>query len=82
MSDQPTKTMLIGDFLTDDEIAKATKLYQQLQAEQRLHHFATQFCNEVTKPNIERINTAVGQACDPKYLAYCVEYVLQQATKS
>ena len=30
--------------------------------------------DEIIKPNIDRINKALGQENDPDYLAYAVEY--------
>lgn len=71
------KTITINQFLTDAEIAQAAKLYEELKDTGR---FAATVDEKIITPNIARINTALGQENDPRYLAYCVEYVMMQAS--
>jgi hypothetical protein len=71
-----TKTVTIGQFLTAEEIKTATELY----ATCRPGTFASVLTENVILPNIERINKALGQENDARYLAYMVEYALM-ATK-
>lgn len=63
------KTML-KDFLTDDEIRRAVKL-KKCDAIQR----------EIIEPNLARINRALGQENDARYLAYAVEYAVGRLSK-
>lgn len=65
----------IDQFLTDAEIERAHRLYRIA----RPGTFATRLAAEIITPNLERINKALGQENDARYLAYAVEYVLMQA---
>jgi hypothetical protein len=69
------KTATIHDFLTDAEIVEAIKLYATAES----GTYARLVDEQIITPNIERINKALGQENDPRYLAYAVEYVLSQA---
>lgn len=60
-----TKTMLIGDFLTDAQLKRCAELGN-----------AKDICREVMEPNIEDINRKLRQENDPMYLAYMVEHAL------
>lgn len=71
------KRVKIGDFLTDDEIKAATKLYETIG----IKNFAAACAEQIIKPNIERINKALGQENNPLFLAYAVEYVLLMVEK-
>ena len=62
-----SKKITLSDFLNDSEIKKVMKLKH-----------ADSICEEVIKPNINRINEAIGQLNDPKYLAYLCEYAVMQ----
>lgn len=64
------KQVSIGDFLTDREINLAIRLKT-----------ARAICDEIIKPNIQRINRALGQENDPMYLAYAVEYAVTKFKK-
>lgn len=55
----------IGEFLTNDEILQCSKCTTAEEIEK-----------EVIAPNIDRINKALGQENNARYLAYAVEYVL------
>lgn len=65
------KTATIADFLTHEEIKKATKLYQEVGGTPT---FAKTCRDEIILPVITRINKQLGQENDPLYLAYAVEY--------
>jgi hypothetical protein len=72
-----TKHITLQDFLTDEEIEYAAKLYERREAT----GFAQVVCEQIIRPNMERINKALGQANDPMYLAYAIEYVMNEAEK-
>lgn len=67
------KRISLHDFLTDVEIRKAMDLYQQDR-----DNFHRRCLEEIIKPNMDRINAALGQENDPGFLAYAVEYVMTQ----
>lgn len=60
-------TITIDQFLNEEQIKKAIQLKK-----------AKEICEEIIKPNIETINTLLGQENDPMYLAYATEYILSQ----
>jgi hypothetical protein len=72
------KTASIGDFLTDAEIARATELWAALKD---TGTFAATLAREVIEPVLPRINAALGQENDSRYLAYMVEYVFGEADR-
>lgn len=59
------KKVSLRDFLTKEEIQEAKGLKT-----------AKRICETITKPNITRINKALGQKNDPLYMAYMIEYAL------
>jgi hypothetical protein len=65
--------VVITDFLTETEIQKATELYKKLSGTGK---YAATVDAEIIAPNIERINRALGQENDSRYLAYAVEFVM------
>lgn len=65
----------LTDFLTDAEIARAVELYEEAPAP---GNFVRAFEVEVLSPNMDRINRALGQENDSRFLAYAVDYVLSQ----
>ena len=65
--------VLITDFLTLEEIAKAKALHK---AAPRM--FARRCAAEIIRPVIDRIDKALGQKNSALYLAYCVEWVLEE----
>jgi len=69
------KSCVITDFLTDNEIALAQALYRKYRGTGK---FAKLVDAQIITPNIKRINAALGQANDPKYLAYAVEQLLSE----
>jgi len=67
------KTMTLPQFLTEEQIAEAVRLYEEhgvLAVEQIRKH--------VIEPNMTAINAKLGQENDPQYLAYAVFHVLTQ----
>jgi hypothetical protein len=70
------KQFTLPDFLTEDEIWKCQELYKHDRK-----NFHQRCMEEIIKPNIQRINNALGQENDPGFLAYAVEYVMMQIIK-
>jgi hypothetical protein len=70
------KNITIGEFLTDHEIEQASHLYLTAQP----GTFARLVDEQIITPNIERINQALGQENDARYLAYAVEFAFTKAT--
>lgn len=68
------KYICIGDFLTDDEIQQVLDIVKA-----GYHRPVQVICDKITKPNSERINKALGQENDPKFLAYMIEYAIRQS---
>lgn len=69
-------TITIHDFLTPEEIKRALKLWRKLKGTGR---FAATVEQEIIAPQMARINAALGQENNAKYLAYAVEYVFDRA---
>jgi hypothetical protein len=57
------RSISLGDFLTDEELLRISMIMDRKRIR-----------DEIIKPNIDRINKALGQENDPDYLAYAVEY--------
>lgn len=62
-----TKHITLPDFLTEKEIEQAMEL-----------RIAPKILKHIIAPNMERINKALGQENDARYLAYVVEYVVSR----
>jgi hypothetical protein len=62
------KTVTLQDFLTEDEINQCLLLKDRKRVQA-----------EIIEPNMERINTALGQENDAAYLSFMVEYVMTTA---
>lgn len=60
----------LSKFLTSSELETCWNLKQ-----------ARLICEQVIKPNLARINQALGQENDPMYLAYAVEYAISQIAR-
>lgn len=65
------------DIFTEDEIVRATTRYK---AHKESPHAVGSFAKlvllpEIIQPALERINKSTGQANDPLYMAYMLEYV-------
>jgi hypothetical protein len=72
------KHIAITDFLTDEEIERARVLWQELRDTGR---FAATLEETIVRPQLPRINAALGQENDARYLAYAVEYVFTELDK-
>lgn len=62
------RTAQLNDFLTEEEIQTCINLYPDVSAIERV----------IIQPNIKRIDAALQQENDPRFLAYCVFYAIQQ----
>jgi hypothetical protein len=65
----------MGDIFTDAEIKKAGKLYNQYKGTGTLNKVLTQ---QIVEPVLPRINEQTGQQNSAAYLAYAIEYVLNE----
>lgn len=74
-----TRTVTIADFLTNEQITAAAKLFDRLKNTGTSHLFAEACADEVIRPNMAEINRKLGEVNDPKYLAYAVEHVMTVA---
>lgn len=63
------KQARISDFLNQNEIEAAIKLYKSAPP----GTFAKECSAKIIEPNLTRINSSLGQENDPLYLAYMVE---------
>lgn len=72
------KHITLPDFLTDAEIDRAKAIWERLRD---TGSFAAEVDREIITPNLARINAALGQENDPRFLAYAVEYVFSQASR-
>jgi hypothetical protein len=68
------KLVTLHDFLTEEEILRAVELYQESPP----GTFVRIVDAQILTPNLDRINAALGQENDPRYLAYAVDYILSQ----
>ena len=72
------KTATLHDFLTDDEIARAHALWLQLKD---TGTYAAAVERDIITPNLARINAALGQENNARYLAYATEFVFMAAAR-
>ena len=72
------KRVTVQQFLTPDEIVTAVKLFREMDGQPG---YANAVCDKLIRPNIARINAALGQENDPKYLAYAVEYAIMRGAR-
>lgn len=70
---EPTRSISLPDFLTDDQIAQAVKLYEAhgMDAVGKIR-------SQVIEPNMATINAKLGQEKRASYLAYAVVYTFSQ----
>lgn len=66
------KMVSLADFLTAKQRERALEMWYESQ-----DNYAQRVADEIITPNIADINLKLGQKNDPKYLAYCVEYVMR-----
>lgn len=71
------KVISIVDFLTESEIRKAKALYDTADE----GTFARRCDEEIIRPVLPRINAALGQENEPRYLAYAVQHVFNQSRR-
>ena len=69
-----TKSVTLHDFLTDEQIALAVKLYKahDMDAIGKIQA-------QVIEPNMATISAKLGQENDARYLAYAVVHACSQA---
>ena len=70
------KTVGIEDLLTPLELERALAHYKALKG---TGLFAATIDAEILAPNMERINKALGQENNSRFLAYAVEFVFMNA---
>jgi hypothetical protein len=70
------KHITLPDFLTETEIEQATALWRKLGTGAA---FVGAVEASIIVPNMDRINAALGQENNARYLAYAVDYVFSQA---
>ena len=68
------KTVTLPQFLTDEQIKQAARLYET----HGLSEACEQILTHVIEPNMATINKKLGQENDARYLAYAVVYVLSK----
>jgi hypothetical protein len=68
------KKFSLSDILTDPEIETCLRMYRDNRST-----FHERCLNEIVRPNMERINKALGQENDARYITYAIEYVIGQA---
>lgn len=71
-----TRSMTLPDFLTDEQIEQARKIYVACQNSDKMP--ASEIAKQVIEPNMAEINRKLGQENDAHYLAFCCEYVFSQ----
>lgn len=73
-------TITIQDFLTAQQIQECIIIYKSQETE-GIKSLAQRICDKVITPNIVSINRKLQQENDPMFLAYAVEYVLNQSRR-
>lgn len=68
----------LADFLTDEELSRIRQMWINRASDRAFH---VQVLGTIIKPNMERINKAIGQANDADYLAYLIEYVCMETDR-
>lgn len=67
----------LGDFLTDEEIIEAWELFKACDRETVTNRLTEEF----VRPRINVISEKVGTQCDPRYVAYMLQFIFMQAHK-
>lgn len=73
-----TNTMTLTDIFTEEEIGKLEELYDSVPD----HEFSKRAADEIVTPALPRINAALGQENDARYLAYATQHVFNQVRAS
>lgn len=68
------KTLTLNQILTDAEINQAIAKWRETYLMPRAFHSWT--LARLIEPNMARINAALGQENDARFLAYAVEYAM------
>lgn len=68
------RTVSIKDFLSTVQIRKAIAIYKRKPA--NLHK---ELLEQIILPNMAEINRKLGQENNPDYMAYAVEFALNEA---
>lgn len=69
------KTFNFGQLLTDDELVLAAALYMEHRDSIELHNMLR---IEIIEPAMARIDARLGQENDPGFMAFALQYALQQ----
>lgn len=69
-----TKRITVSEFLTNEEIALVQTIWQNDRS-----NFHKRVKKEIIAPNMNRIDRDLGQANDPDYLVYLLEYLCGRA---
>jgi hypothetical protein len=77
MADSPSTAVLprfgsLSDFLSPEEINQAVVLYRITPP----GTFAMRCEAEIIRPALPRINDRLGQRCEPRFIAYGIEFLL------
>jgi hypothetical protein len=72
------KRTRLQDFLTDEQLEECIAIFSR-RAHRGEPSPARVICDEVIRPNLDAINSKLGQENDPRYLGYVVEFALEQA---
>lgn len=71
------KQVSLSDFLLPKELDRVKALWSSHKDDGKFVH---RVCEDIIRPNIDRIDEALGQKNDPMYLAYMVEYIARAST--
>ncbi len=70
-----TKQITLADIFTASELDRAKELF----LETPVGSFNKMVVAEIVEPAMERINRALGQENDPRYMGYMLEHALNQS---
>lgn len=68
------RTITMGDFLLPAEIELVIEMFKEHKP-----GFAQRVCDLIIAPNMVRIDRALGQTNDAKYLGYACEFICMNA---
>ncbi len=69
----------VDKFLTNNEIKAAIIAYAKCQNGLDKRRFVDVINQDIITPNLERINVALGQENDAKFLSYAIEHAIKEA---
>jgi hypothetical protein len=78
------KHVALTDFLTEAEIERAWTIWREQLVAHPEHgaSAAAIIDREIITPNLARINAALGQENDARYMAYAIEFVFTETAKA